>query len=163
LLANLALARNAAAAFEESALPPRLDAVLNYLSRNEWSWLVAGAALLLGGLALVCGAVPPPHRWLRHLALAGAGLASLALIAGGGALYLRRAEASRGIVLAEGATVRLSPFANAEALGTPGPGRSVHLGARNGGFLYIEVPGTKLRGWMATSDVAAITPAGDHK
>ena len=163
LLANLALARKAAAAFEESGIPPRLDALLNYLSRNEWSWLVAGAAVFLGGLALICGAVPLPRRWLRHSALVAAGVAGLTLIAGAAALYLRRAEASRGIVLAENATVRLSPFENAEALGTPGPGRGVHLGDRNGGFHYIEVPGTKLRGWMADNDVAAIAPASDHK
>ena len=43
LLANLALARKAATAFEETGLHPWLDAVVNHLSRNEWSWLVAGA------------------------------------------------------------------------------------------------------------------------
>lgn len=161
LLANLALARKAAAAFEETGLHPRLDAVLNYLSRNEWSWLVAGAAWFLGGLALVCGVVPLPRRWLRQLVLTAAGLACLTLTSGATALYLRRAEASRGIVLSENATVRLSPFENAETLGTPGPGRLVHMRRTSGNFHYIEVPGTKLCGWMANSDVAAITPPSD--
>jgi len=158
LLANLALARKAAAAFEEPGRNPRLEEVLAYLSRNEWSWLVAGSALVLGSLVLLVGVLRPPRRGLRQAAVAVAVLATLVLLAGGSALYLRRAEAHRGIVLTDEATVRLSPFAQAEALGTPGPGRLVHLGARQGDFYYIEIPGGNLRGWLASQDVAAITP-----
>lgn len=159
LLANLALARKAVAAFEETGRHPRVDEVLNYLSRNEWSWLVAGSALFLGGLALLCGGVGLPRPWLRHCARVSAALAGLALVAGGTALYLRRAETSRGIVLSAGATVRLSPFEQAESLGTPGPGRGVRLGGKNADYYYIEVPGVNLRGWLAAKDVAAIIPA----
>ena len=158
LLANLALARKAATAFEGTELHPRLEALLNYFSRNEWSWLVAGAALFLGSLALICGVVRLPTRGMRQLAGGGACLAGLAIVTGVTALYLRRAEASRGIILSENATVRLSPFEKAEALGTPGPGRIVHLGAKNGGFHYIEVPSANLHGWLASQDVAPITP-----
>lgn len=160
LLANLTLARKAAAAFEESRRSPRLEALLNHLSRNEWSWLVAIAALVLGSLGVLCGAVRLPRRGLRQAASATAVLAGLALTLGTTALYLRRAEASRGIVLAATAAVRLSPFDQAEVLGTPGAGRAVHLGARNGGFRYVEVTGANLRGWMADNEVAAITPGG---
>ena len=155
LLANLALARKAAAAFEDGDRHPLVEVALNYLSRNEWSWLVAGSALVLGGLALLGGVL---RRRPRQAALVTAGLAGVALALGGSALYLRRAEANQGIVLSETATVRLSPFATAEALGTPGPGRIVQLGHQTGGFYYIEVPGVNLRGWMASKDVAAITP-----
>lgn len=157
LIANLALARKAATAFEEGGLHPWLDAVVHYLSRNEWSWLVAGGALLIGVLAVVGGVAKPPRRSV--LISAGlAGLAGIFIIAGSTALYLRRGEAARGIVLSEGATVRLSPFEKAEALGTPGPGRSVRLGEKNGGFQYIEVPGATLKGWLSEKDVAAIHP-----
>ncbi len=155
LLANLALARKAATAFEESGLNPRLEAVLVYFSRHEWSWVVAGAALLVGVLAVVCGAVKLPPR-LRSAALISVGVAGLAIVAGATALYLRRAEAGRGIVLTENATVRLSPFEKAESLGTPGPGRIVRLGVANGDFRYVEVAGTSLKGWLAGKDVAAI-------
>jgi hypothetical protein len=152
LLANLALARKAATAFEEAGLHPWLDAVVNRLSRNEWSWLVAGSALFLGVLALVGGAVKLPRRGV----LISAGVAGLTIAAASTALYLRRGEIVRGIVLSEGATVRLSPFENAESLGTPGPGRTVRLGAKNGDFQYIEVPGAGLKGWLASKDVAVI-------
>ena len=127
LLANLTLARKAATAFEEPGLNPRLDALLNPLSRNEWSWLVMGGAGFLGGLTLVCGAMRLPRSWLRQAAFAVAVVAGLAMACGGAVLYVRRAEATCGIVLSSTASVRLSPFASAESLGTPGPGRSVQL------------------------------------
>jgi tetratricopeptide (TPR) repeat protein len=163
LLANLALARKAAAAFEETVVHPRLDALICYPSRNEWSWLVAGAALFVGGLALVCGLVNLPRRGMRQAALASAGLASLAIAAGSACLYLRRDESNRGIVLSENAAVHLSPFETAASLGTPGPGRIVHMRKESGGFHYVEVPGTTLRGWLPDKEVGAITPSKDGK
>jgi hypothetical protein len=84
----------------------------------------------------------------------------LALLAGSAVLYLRRGEAARGVILSAAANVRLSPFEKAESLGTPGAGRVVQLGVKNGGFQYIEVPATNLRGWVARQDVAAIA-SGD--
>lgn len=152
LLANLALARKAAAVAEEPGMHPRLDVALNYLSRDEWSWLVAGGALLLGGLAMVCGAVKLLRQWVAGSAC----LAGFCLIAGFTALYLRRGETGRGVVLSSDAAVRLSPFEKAELLGTPGSGRIVRLGLKSGDFQHIEVPGTSLSGWMAYKEVATI-------
>lgn len=156
LLANLALARKAATAFEESGLHPWLDVVVNRLSRNEWSWLLAGSALYMGLLSVVAGAVKLPRRGV----LVSTGVVGLLIAAASTALYLRRGESVRGIVLSEGATVRLSPFEKAESLGTPGQGGSVRLSAKSGDFQYIEVPGASLKGWLASKDVAAITPDG---
>lgn len=158
LLANLALARKAATAFEESGRNPRLETAISYLSRNEWSWLVAGGALGLGVLSVLSGVVTLQQRWMRNLAVACGILFGLFLATGSTALYLRRDEAGRGIVLSSEAAVRLSPFEKAESVGTAAAGRIVRLGERNGDFLYIEAPGTSLRGWLAGSDVAAITP-----
>lgn len=154
LLANLALARRAATAFEETGRHPWVDAVIHRLSRNEWSWLLAGAALLIGTLAFVCGLVKLSRRGV----LVAASAATLVITASSAALFLRRGEAVRGIVLSESATVRLSPFEKAESLGNPGPGRIVRLGAKSGDFQYIEVPGASLQGWLASKDVAAILP-----
>jgi tetratricopeptide (TPR) repeat protein len=44
LLANLNLARKAATAFEEPVSYPTLEVVIQYLSRDEWSWLVPCSA-----------------------------------------------------------------------------------------------------------------------
>jgi tetratricopeptide (TPR) repeat protein len=158
LLANLALARKAAAAFEEPGHRPGLDAVLGFLSRDEWSRIVAGSALCLGVLAVLLGSVRFKRRGLRQAVWVAAALALLIGAAGSTILYLRRGEACRGIVLTEDATVRLSPFDRAEALGTPGPGRSVRMLGKNGAFRYVEVPGTNLRGWLSEKEVAAIIP-----
>jgi hypothetical protein len=154
LLANLAMARKAAAVFEEPGQFPRLDAMLGYLSLDEWSWLVAGSALALGLLALLCGLMCLPRRVVRTVAA----LASLTLIAGSAALYQRRGEAHRAVVVAANAAVRLSPFQKAEVLGTTGEGRIVRLLGMEGAFRFVEVPGTGLRGWMAADDVKAIMP-----
>jgi tetratricopeptide (TPR) repeat protein len=155
LLANLALARKAATAFDGSETSPKWQAALGYLSRNEWSYLVVGSALFIGVFVLLNGLVrlgPQVIKWAR---IPG-GLALLAILVGSAALYLRRTEAERGIILAENAAIRLSPFDKAESLGTPGSGKIVHLGVKNGGFQYVGVPGASLRGWMAEGDVGLI-------
>ena len=154
LLANLAKARKAAAMFEEPGRFPRLEAMLGYLSLNEWSWLTAGSALALGLLALLCGIMRLPRRVVRAVAA----LAALILITGSAALYQRRGEASRAVVVAANAAVRLSPFQKAEVLGTAGEGRVVRLLKAEGAFHFVEVPGTGLRGWMADDDVKSIMP-----
>ncbi len=156
LAANLALARKAATAFEEPELHPKVDAAIRYLSRNEWSWLVAGSASLLGMLALLGGLLKWPVRWTRQLGAAVAVVAGLVIAAGSTALWLRRGEAMRGIVLVENAAIRLSPFGNAESLGSAVSGRVVRLGQKNGNFRYIEVPGTELKGWLAEAEVASV-------
>jgi hypothetical protein len=157
LLANLALARKAATAFEDSGMNSKVEAVLGYLSRDEWSWLVAGSALFLGVLALMSGVLRVADKF-RVFAMVSAGAAVLAIIAGSTALYLLRGESGRGIVLTESATVRLSPFEKAESVGTAGAGKSVRLGAKNGDFHYVEVAGAGLHGWLADKDVASIVP-----
>jgi tetratricopeptide (TPR) repeat protein len=154
LLANLARARKASAAFEEPTRHPWLDAALNQLSLNEWSWLLVGSAHVLGGLALAAGVL---KRSRRKLVIAACAVTCVIAVAGT-ALYLRHGELMRGIVLTDTAAVRLSPFEKAEALGTPGPGRMVILGDKKGDFQYVEVPATNLKGWLANKDVAAILP-----
>lgn len=156
LQANLRLARKAAAAFEEPVDHPRLHAALHFLSRNEWSWLLVGAALFLGGLALVLGVMKVPRGGMRRIQVISAAVAGLVFVVASAALFLRGSEEMLGVVLSENATVRLSPFESAEVLGSPVPGRTVHLGEESGGFRYVEVPGTTLRGWLAREDVAAV-------
>lgn len=159
LRANLALARRTAAAFEEdSGVHPRVAAALHFLSRNEWSRLVAGGAILLGGLGLWCGLVKVRRGWVARVTAGSAVLALLVILAGSAALHLRRGEAARGVILSADAVLRLSPFATAEAVAAPGPGRTVLLGEQSGGFRFLEIPGTNLQGWLAETDVAPVIP-----
>lgn len=155
LLANLDLARKAATAFVESDRHPVTDAFLNYLSLNEWSWLVAGSALFLGGLALLCGCVHR-RRWMIVGSRISAAMAFFLIVGGAAALVLRRDEVNRGVVLTESAVVRLSPFEKAESLGTPGPGHIVRILESKDGFHFVEVSGTGLKGWMSDEEVSAI-------
>lgn len=158
LLTNLDLARKAATAFEESDRHPVMDVFLNYLSLNEWSWLVAGSALLLGGLALLCGCLRMRRRWMIIGTRILAGLAGFLIVGGAVILYLRRDDVNRGVVLTKYAVVKLSPFKEAESIGTPGTGHIVRILESKEGFHYVEVSGTGLRGWMSDEDVSAIYP-----
>lgn len=163
LRANLARARKAAAAFEEPMGNARLADVTGYLSRGEWSWLVAGSVLFLGSAALACGAFKLPSKGLGRLVAGTACLAGISMTAGSAALYSRRAEATRGIIVSENAAVRLSPFENAETVGNAGVGKSVQLGTKNNGFQYFEIPGSEIRGWLAVNDVQRVIPPVDPK
>ncbi|MEO7099897.1 MAG: tetratricopeptide repeat protein [Luteolibacter sp.] len=156
LIANLNLARKTATVFDKGSFDPRFEAVLTWLSRNEWSWLVVGAALWIGTLSVVCGVVRISSRGMRRVMIGSMVFAGLLIAAGTTALTLRRDEDTRGIVLSKDAAVHLSPFEKAEAIGTPGAGRIVHMGEQNGGYFYISVPGTELHGWMAEKDVEMI-------
>ncbi len=159
LRANLALARRTAAAFEEEpGLHPRVVAALHFLSRNEWSWLVAGGAMLLGGLGLLAGVARVRRGWMTRVISISAALAAVVILAGSVALYLGRGEAARGVIVSADAVLRLSPFETAEPVATPGPGRTVLLGEQSGDFRFIEIPGTNLQGWLADKDVAAVIP-----
>lgn len=157
LRTNLALARKASGSFEDTGSNPRLEAVMVYLSRDEWSWLLAGAALIFGAVILLCGLVRLPRRMYSFAGMI-TGAAGLLIITGAAVLYLRRGESSKGIILFENAAVRLSPFDQAESLGILGPGSVVRLGVKSGDFQYIEASGTNVQGWLADKEVAAVVP-----
>ncbi len=153
LLANLALARKAVAVVEDTAIHPWLDAVIRYLSRNEWSWVLVGAAMVLGVLGLACGVLKFPRRFSISVAT----VSTFVLVICAGVLDLLQGESRLGVVLSENATVRLSPFEKAEPLGTAGQGRVVRMGPESGSFQHVEVPGSSLQGWMDAKDVGAIS------
>lgn len=154
LLANLALARKAAGSYEETGRLPWLDRLLTYFSRQEISWIVVSSAVILGLLFLVNGIVRLPRRLLVSITL----VAGLVLLTSASLLYLRRGEASDGIILTDQASILLSPFENAESIGSASPGRRVIMGQKKGGFHYVEIPGGSLRGWVSNRDVSPVIP-----
>lgn len=157
LLANLARARKAASVNEETRTYPWVEDLLHFFSRNEWSWLVAGSALLLGSLALLCGILKLPRGWPRTLTPILASIAGVLIVTGIVVLGLRHQESARGVILSDTAEVRLSPFEKAESIGKIGLGRLVQLGSKNGDFYYAQIPGTSQHGWLSNKDVAAIS------
>lgn len=159
LRANLELARKAVSAFDESDGNPNAEAFLEYFSRNEWSWIVVGAAFLGAGIVFAAGCVRIKKRWLKTSAMAGICAAVVVIGIAGTALVKRGGESERAVVVSKEGAVRLSPFASAEVVGTPGPGRIVTLGKREGEFCYVTVSGQGLSGWMAKGDFGRIEKA----
>jgi tetratricopeptide (TPR) repeat protein len=158
LRANLKLARDQAAVFP----PPPARAWQGFLerpSRKLWSGLALGSALLLplaAGLWLGLRS-----RWRG--AAWGAICASLAGLAALGlslhALHLRQGEDARGIVVADPAKVRISPFEKAEERGRLAGGREVRLGREENGYFWVSVDGGATAGWVAAAEVERLIPA----
>jgi hypothetical protein len=156
LRANLAMARKAVAAFEESELDPRLEGFLQYMSRDEWSRVILGSAFFIGFLSVFDALAKSRGgrwRWWSRLSVS---LAAVLLLLGSVVLFLRRDEANRGVIIAESSVLRLSPFLRAESLATPGQGKMVRIRYEDGDFLYVEIPGSKVSGWLAKAEVARI-------
>ena len=150
LRANLELARKAVSAFEEG----EGNAFLEYFSQNEWSWIVVGAAFVGAGIIFLAGCKRLERRWMRRAAASGIFVSVLVIITAGTVLFLRGGEVARAVVLSKEAVIRLSPFETAGSVGTPGAGRMVMLGKREGGFWYVT--GSAGSGWMAEGDVSRI-------
>jgi tetratricopeptide (TPR) repeat protein len=156
LIANLNLARKSAAVFDKGRFNPRIEAIIDWLSLDECSWLVVSAALWIGILSVIFGLVKVGHKGMRRVGIGSIILAGFLVTASGTALVLRYDEGASGIVLTKEASVYLSPFDHAESIGTPGGGRIVQMGARKGGYIYVDVPGTDLHGWMDAKEVKRI-------
>ena len=154
--ANLKLARSAATAFADPGPDTWWNGAAQWFSLHEWSGITVTGAGLLGAVALLWGIAGLPRPWLKRTALAGIVLGLLGGSLGGTALWLRRGEKNLGIITAATSTFRLSPFAAASPAGTPGPGRTVQLGDRNNGWIYVTIQGTTQSGWLPESEVAAI-------
>ena len=155
---NLKLARSAAAAFADPAPDTWWAGAVQWFSLHEWSWITVTGAALPGAVALLWGIAGLSRPWLKRTALAGIVAGLLGCSLGGTALWLRRGEKNLGIITAATATLRLSPFVAANPAGTPGPGRTVQLGERTNGWVYVTIPGASQSGWLPENEVAAIIP-----
>ncbi|MEX2577971.1 MAG: tetratricopeptide repeat protein [Verrucomicrobiales bacterium] len=146
--ANLKLAREAAAAFDDE--PGRWEAPLHWLGLGEWLFAGGAALVLLAISSLAKGLffqdrAPAAMRWTAAGSL-------LLLFASVGAFAIRHSELKRAIVLNPNAPVRLSPFATAEVVATLQAGRSVEIGKEHGGFFRVA------NGWIAEEDAAPVYP-----
>ncbi len=150
LRANLERARKAVSAFKEG----EGNAFLEYFSRNEWSWIIVGAAFVGAGIIFLAGCKRLERRWVRRAAVGGIFVSVLVIVVAGTVLFLRSGKSARAVVLSKEAVIRLSPFETAGSVGTPGEGKMVVLGKREGDFWYVS--GEGMSGWAAVKDVARI-------
>ena len=155
--ANLKLTRPSSAVPGPES-PPWWKAPLYWLSLHEWSWVTAAGVILIVLPALGWGFACFPRALFQHSALPVliTGLAVVAL--GSLALTQRRSETLVGIVIAPEATLRLSPFKEANAVGPLVPGQRVIPTETRDGWAYLTIPGSTLRGWLPQSEFAALVP-----
>ncbi len=148
--ANLALARDAAAAFDEMQ-PPVWEAPLFWLGFNEWLIVGAGALIVLAVVSLVEGFGFPSRKQqvLRIVTIVGI----IVLFASLAAISLRYSELNRAIVLKQGASVRLSPFPTAEVVATLNAGKPVHVEREHENFFLVE------NGWISKEDAERVFPS----
>lgn len=145
---NLELAREAAAAFDDSARANRWMAPLRWLSLNEWTTAGAVALGMIAAVSLVRGFFPRAigRAWLRWLTA----VAAFVFFASIAALALRHAEFRRAIVLTPEAKVRLSPFETADSVATLTAGRAVEVEGEHEEFYRIQ------NGWVAKEDAGLV-------
>jgi tetratricopeptide (TPR) repeat protein len=150
LRANLKLARDQAAVFpaEPGGAWHRL---VGRISRRQWSILeLAGMALVpLAAFGWVILRERRGRGWMIPLGAAGGIVAGLSFAA----LRTAAAVEHRGIIVADAATIRISPFPRAEEKGSLGGGREVRLGEERNGWFWIRVDGGAGEGWVAPGEV----------
>jgi tetratricopeptide (TPR) repeat protein len=150
--ANLKLARKSAASYDETALNSWWEKGLHELSLHEWSWVAVTGVALPALAALLWGFAGFSRPWAKRSAVTALTVGILAGLLGGFALWYRRGETKLGIVTAAAPALRLSPFPEAGSAGSPGTGRTVQLGDRSNGWVYVTVPGSTLSGWLPEKD-----------
>jgi len=158
LRANLNRAQKAVPAYDAAEENRNTEAFLGYFSRDEWSWIVVGAAFVGAGIIFLAGCKRLERRWMRRMAVAGVCVSVLVIGIASTALVLRSGESELAVVVSKEAVIRLSPFNTAGSVGSPGAGRVVSLGKAEGDFRYVTVPDQGLSGWMAEGDFGAILP-----
>jgi tetratricopeptide (TPR) repeat protein len=130
------------------------------LSLNEWSWLAAAAWAVIGGLILAQGL--GVKRFPFKSALAGSGLL-LAMSLGG--IATRLAQSDRAVVIADHASLRVSPYAAAKQVAAISEGKPLTVTGSHGTFHKVRTASGQT-GWMAASEVGRVTaldaaPPGD--
>ena len=158
LRANLKLARDEAAVFP-SEPSGGWQGLLLKPSRQWWSgWALVSAVLLpasAAGWILL-------RRRVRRAGLAALLTGSAALTLGGLSLHAldsRKDEDDRGIVIADPAKVRISPFGKADERASLAAGREVRVGRLENGYHWVSADSGGTEGWIAAGEVERIIPA----
>jgi len=123
-----------------------------YLTQDEWTWLGLAGGLVL--LAVLLGRRRLPRASLVRLA----GVGFLLALPAATALAKHALERDRAIVVADkDVDLRVSPYEEAEALGTLRPGQVVWITRSFDGFVMVRRPGGGA-GWVPRTTVEPVTP-----
>ena len=158
IITNLKVARDAAKTTDPAPNREWWQSIFYAASLHEWSWLTLGAAILAALPALLAGCFGwGKPAWKRSgFAAIVTGIILTAL--GSTALWMRRSEATMGIITAKDPILKLSPFKDAGDAASPGTGRRVEIGPLKDGWVYLTVPDSTIAGWLPERDVGRLIP-----
>lgn len=151
--ANLKLAQDQAAVYP-SENPQRSFLQFVGVSRGTLAKVALVTSVLLPIGALLLMFLGKRSGWAMLIVVVNVALLKLAL------QPMKHDEnpAMRGIVVAEMATVRLSPFETAEDRGKLASGREVVLGEMKNGYYWIDANNGATQGWVQANEVASVIP-----
>jgi hypothetical protein len=134
-----------------ASVGPRWMRPLLGLSLNEWTWLAAAAWAVIGGLILARGLGVKRLPFRSALAVSG-----LLLAMSLGGIAARLAQMNRAVVIADQASIRVSPYAAAKQVAAVSEGKPLTVTGSHGTFCKVRTANGQI-GWMAASEVGRIT------
>lgn len=133
-----------------TSAPSAVDRAVGALSANDWAWIA------LGGLALACAGTVLGAWSLRRRRLAWVtGIAGAVIALGAAGIARAAAPDPATAVVVETASVRIAPFAAAEAVFTAPAGERVHIEDRRGEHVYIRIDDERA-GWLPARAIEPI-------
>lgn len=153
LRANLKLAQDQAAVFPEAESKGWRGWVAK-LSPDAQAAVIMLAALLLPVAAFLMIRYRTKVAWAAVMFV----LSGVAIKMVLSPLRYKDDAGPRGVVLADTATVRLSPFEKADSRGTLSAGREVTLGKMENHYYWIEANNGSTQGWVHEDEVAPVIP-----
>jgi tetratricopeptide (TPR) repeat protein len=152
IAANLSTARNAAGIAVVGL--PWGEVFSHGLSLNAWAWLASFALLGMCG-ALLTGAFWQAARVPSRFAAVGC---AVMLAAALGSIVLRTPQLGEAVITTKNVVARISPFASAATAFPLNEGQTVTIKSFHAGYALVTTADDR-RGWVATSDFAALIPA----
>jgi tetratricopeptide (TPR) repeat protein len=155
--ANLALARKnfGLTTSDEAAW----KTFFNRLNLNGWTWIAVMALCIFSLMVLINGVRPglferPAPKLLVCLCL-------LAFMAAGGGMAAQYENLSRGVITADNARLRVSPFDSAADSGVVKNGKMVNLTDNYKGYVFAKTQNGK-SGWLPKKAVSEILPTNEN-
>jgi len=156
--ANLTLARKkfGLATFDQAAW----KTFFNRLNLNGWTWIAVMALCTFSLMVLINGVRPglfkrPAPKLLVCLCL-------LTFMAAGAGMAAQYENLNRGVIIADNARLRVSPFDSATDSGVVKNGKMVNLTDTYKGYVFVKTANGK-SGWLSKKTVSEVLPTGENR